>query len=145
MSSVVGSVLVWLFRHVVLVIAKKEADAAGVAVQSEANALAVRRVLTTGILKWLNKHIISKKWAKEIKSDDQLAWFWQIVMKSDSIGEMLGEESISKARTFLLVCMAELGKPEGPSVDVLRRNIVAAGTILEKKNLFTPDAPEEDK
>jgi hypothetical protein len=133
----------WVLTHVVLVVAKREADKAGVALFSEANALRVRQVLTAGILSWFTRAIISKRWAKEIKSDDQLAWFWQIVMKSDTIGERLGEPTLEDAKKFLKSALYEWERAfaDGMPVDIeaVRVQIIQARQVLDAKSGFVPD------
>jgi hypothetical protein len=133
----------WIFTHIVLVVAKREADKAGVALFSEANALRVRKLFITRVLFWLAKFDRTKR-GKELNVDNAAAWFWQVMWKSDTIGAQLGEPSIREARQLLSEAIGEFGKvgsigaPNGWMAQV-RQKIIAAGTILDAKNLTPPE------
>jgi hypothetical protein len=134
-------IAMWFFTHVVLTVAKKEADKAGVALFSESNALKVRRALITRVLAWLAR-IDLTKWGQKMNTDNRAAWFWQIVMKSDTIGETLDEKSIRDARNLLTDVIGIIGSVGGTGngyLSDIRKKVSEAGTILDQKNLFTPD------
>jgi hypothetical protein len=139
-----AKIAAWLLTHVILVIARKEADKAGVALFSESNALRVRRYLITRVLTWLTKFDQTKQ-GKTLNADNAVARFWEILWKSDTIGEELGKKPIREARKLLTDALAEFGKIEHLAVNgsvaclewqkTVRQKIIAAGTILDAKDI----------
>lgn len=136
----IARISAWLLTHVILVIAKKEADKAGVALFSETNALRVRRYIIAIVMVWLTK-VTETKWAKRIETDNQAVRFWELLWKSDTLGESIGEKSLREARKLLTDVISEFGQitymePSTIShLTTIREKIIAAGMILDAKDI----------
>lgn len=125
----------WAIYHFI-----KEVDRAGVEHFSDVWWLGLRARIIARVLFLARNQ--DKGWRKLFESDNQGLRGIQLLLKSDTIGEALGEKSIRDARQLLTDAIAEFGRvasaTNGSSavldLTLIRQKIIEAGTILDAKD-----------